>query len=78
MVDLKGFEPTTLRMRTVRSPARYNDMRHKKGAIIHETRCFFKEKIEKTRYVLNLKEVFDSFCEVGRLFFHPQPLLCGL
>ena len=78
MVDLKGFEPTTLRMRTVRSPTRNNDMRHKKGAISNETRHFFKEKIEKTRYVLNLKEVFDSLCKVGCLFFHPLPILCGL
>ena len=78
MVDLKGFEPTTLRMRTVRSPARYNDMRHKKGAIFNERSHFFKEKIEKTGYALNPKEVFDSLCKVGCLFFHPLPFLCGL
>lgn len=81
MVDLKGFEPTTLRMRTVRSPKRCSSMHHKPHRKLPTIIRYCRKKAKK---VYGLVQFFtvqakkQASCDNQAIFPYYTPPICEM
>ena len=81
LVDLKGFEPTTLRMRTVRSPKRCSSMHHKPHRKLPTIIRYCRRKAKK---VYGLVQFFtvqakkQASCDNQAIFPYYTPPICEM
>ena len=81
LVDLKGFEPTTLRMRTVRSPKRCSSMHHKPHRKLPTIIRYCRRKAKK---VYGLVQFFtvqakkQASCDNQAIFSYYTPPICEM
>ena len=81
LVDLKGFEPTTLRMRTVRSPKRCSSMHHKPHRKLPTIIRYCRRKTKK---VYGLVQFFtvqakkQASCDNQAIFPYYTPPICEM